>query len=361
MAIAVYVYACTHMVVAHIAAGMERGGSDRTVVVLARGASAEATSRLRESDARLFDTFDELVPLSDGARGAAELVLPLRPVGGRIENIVLRGVTQRSFEVREVRATAGRLMELGRNEVMVGRLIKQRLERAGLLQKGRLRLASGREFSVAGDLSTSNAALDSEVWMDLYAMRAFFADAAATSSYTAVLKEGRLFDALSARVTSDARLDVSVEREAEHYASKARGLSLLLEGLAILVAGVLLLAAVFGAATTLFALVRARQREVGTLKALGFERVEILRSFLLETLVISLAGFVLGITLASLMRFVPATSFSGAGGEIVAVVFKPTLPVTLGALLVALSLGLVSGYLPSLVAARVSPMEAIRG
>jgi putative ABC transport system permease protein len=162
-------------------------------------------------------------------------------------------------------------------------------------------------------------------------------------------------------VSQEARLDVTVERESQHYGQRTRGLSLLLEWLSILVAAVLLLAAIFGAATTMFALVRARQREVGTLKALGFERVTIMRAFILETLVLSLAAYALGMTAASLMRFVDAASFSGASGEVVALVFAPTRAVALASLGVALVLGALSGYVPALFAARISPMEAIRG
>lgn len=361
LAIAVFVYACTHMIIVHITDSMKSAGSERAVIVLGRGASSEATSRLREADVRLFDTFDELLSLPDGARGAGELVLPVRPAGGKVDQVVVRGVTARSFEVRTVRATSGRLLELGRDEVMVGRLVRERLQSAGLLKQGRLTLLPGREFTVAGELATSNAALDTEVWMDLQAMRAFFADASATSSYTAVLRDAGAFSVLEKRIAADPRLDVQVEREVEHYGSRSRGLALLLEGLSLLVAAVLLLAAVFGAATTMFALSRARHKEIGTLKALGFERVDILRSFLLETLVISLCAFALGIAAASLMRFMPAASFQGASGEVVALAFRPSGGVVLGGFLVALLLGLASGYAPAMFAARVSPMEAIRG
>ncbi|MCC6808148.1 MAG: ABC transporter permease [Deltaproteobacteria bacterium] len=364
LAIAVFVYACTHMIVAHLSSQRTSAGSEHSIIVLSRGASAEATSRLKESDVRALDGYTALSAIEDGARGAAELVVSLRVPHARsrsAETVIVRGVTTRSFAVRSVTASSGRMLELGRDEVTIGRLARDRLERAGILQNGRLRLIAGRELPVAGEHATANQALETEVWMDLQAARAFFADASATSSYTAILREGQSFDAFVAEIAADARLDVGIERERDHYGQKTRGLALLLEGLAVLVAIVLLLAAVFGAATTMFALVRARQREVGTLKALGFQRKEILRSFLLETMVLALIGFVLGLSAASLMRYVDVAAFSGAGGEVVALVFSPTWRVAAGSLGVALVLGLLSGYVPALVASRVSPKESVRG
>jgi len=70
--------------------------------------------------------------------------------------------------------------------------------------------------------------------------------------------------------------------------------------------------AVFGAMNTMYAIVAARTREIGTLRALGFSRRAVLLSFVLESVFLALVGGVLGVVLA-----VPANGFTTATGNVV--------------------------------------------
>jgi putative ABC transport system permease protein len=56
--------------------------------------------------------------------------------------------------------------------------------------------------------------------------------------------------------------------------------------------------AVFGAMNTMYAIVAARTREIGTLRALGFSRRAILASFVVESALLALIGGGLGCLLA---------------------------------------------------------------
>lgn len=60
-------------------------------------------------------------------------------------------------------------------------------------------------------------------------------------------------------------------------------LSAQLIGLAVFVAIEIGIGAVFGAMSTMYALVAARTREIGTLRALGFSKVSILTAFVVES------------------------------------------------------------------------------
>ena len=64
------------------------------------------------------------------------------------------------------------------------------------------------------------------------------------------------------------------------------------------VAVIMGIGAVFGAMNTMYAIVAARTREIGTLRALGFSRRAILFSFVLESVFLALVGGVLGCLLA---------------------------------------------------------------
>jgi putative ABC transport system permease protein len=131
-------------------------------------------------------------------------------------------------------------------------------------------------------------------------------------------------------------------------------------GLAAFVAIVMGIGAVFGAMNTMYGIVAARTREVGTLRALGFSRLSILFSFLLESVLIALAGGVLGCVLA-----IPMNGFTGATGNTasfaeLAFAFKITPPILISGIVFSGVMGLFGGLLPALRAARLPITTALR-
>jgi putative ABC transport system permease protein len=58
-----------------------------------------------------------------------------------------------------------------------------------------------------------------------------------------------------------------------------------------------------GAMITMYASVANRVAEIGTLRALGYKRLNVLASFLLEALLLGLVGCIAGIGCATLMQF----------------------------------------------------------
>lgn len=121
------------------------------------------------------------------------------------------------------------------------------------------------------------------------------------------------------------------------------------------------LGAMIGAAITMYAAVANRQRGIGTLRALGFSQGSILVSFLLEAVILSVIGGVLG-ALASLpWAFVQVSMVNMASWSEVVLSFDPNARVMFFALAFAGVMGLVGGLFPAIRAARTSPLKAIRG
>jgi len=121
------------------------------------------------------------------------------------------------------------------------------------------------------------------------------------------------------------------------------------------------LAAMIGAAITMNGAVAHRSREIGTLRALGFSRVAILTSFLVEAILLALVGGVIGSALVLVLSvFVsfPVINFQ-TFSEIV-IQFHATPAVFVKALVFSISMGLVGGLLPAFRASRISPIEAMR-
>jgi len=69
--------------------------------------------------------------------------------------------------------------------------------------------------------------------------------------------------------------------------------------------------AVFGAMNTMYALVAARTREIGTLRALGFSKVSILTAFVVESTFLAIVGGALGCLLALLANGVTSAAVYG--------------------------------------------------
>jgi putative ABC transport system permease protein len=127
------------------------------------------------------------------------------------------------------------------------------------------------------------------------------------------------------------------------------------------VALVALLAAGAGVSNTLLMAVVERTREIGTLRALGASRGNVFTLILGETSALCLTGGMVGIAAAilgarSVETWLRARLPFAPTGALV----KPEGEVILFCLVGALLLGALSGLLPALRAARLSPIRAIR-
>ena len=98
--------------------------------------------------------------------------------------------------------------------------------------------------------------------------------------------------------------------------------------------------------------VTERTREIGVRMAVGARARDILRQFLVEAVVLCLAGGIAGILLGR-----------GASMAITALLHWPTvasLPAIIAAVAVSVTVGLIFGYYPAWKASRLDPIEALR-
>jgi putative ABC transport system permease protein len=127
----------------------------------------------------------------------------------------------------------------------------------------------------------------------------------------------------------------------------------LLTGVLIIVSGIALLISGIGIMNIMLVTVTERTREIGLRLAVGASKRDVLEQFLAEAVLISLvggvAGIVLGISPALILRFfVPEFAI-------------PISILSIGiAFSVSLLVGLVFGLLPARRAARLNPTEALR-
>jgi putative ABC transport system permease protein len=257
---------------------------------------------------------------------------------------------------REVKLAQGRWFKPGSNELVAGAQIAQRFQGAGLGET--LRFAM-RTWRIVGVFDAGNTGFSSEMWGDVEQLLQAFRRTA-FSSVILRLTNPQDFAQLQTRLESDPRLPVQVKREVEFYEAQSRRLADFIRLLGLVLTAIFGLGAVLGAMVTMYAQVGARIGEIGTMRALGFPRRDILIAFLLESSLLGLAGWALGLIPASLLNFYTLSTVNWASFAELTFKFALTPGIILKSLAFGVGMGLFGGLLPALKAARLPVLEALR-
>lgn len=349
------------MIMSAFLGGMRRAlrdsGSPDNVIVLQKGATNEAFSGASRDALVTLQSYDGIRTGPDGAKLVSEeFVLSLRPVKkiGMMPFWQLRGVTPAAYAVHDVvRLQPGGRWPAAPGEIAVGRKFSSAMN----YPSGSALDLNGKPWTITGIFTAAGSSLENEIWMDLGALRAEFKKEHLTSVLIKAA-DARGAAALARTIESDGRIALQAKPERKFYADQ-NVMGAAIRGAGTFMALLLALGAIFGGMNTMFAAVAARRREIGTLRALGFSGRAILASFLVESLLIALLGFLLAAPAGLLMTFLRVAN---AGG------FR-ALPISLqlGAgdwllcLAVALGMGLAGGLLPAWFAARAPLVEVLRG
>jgi len=347
-------------------AGLQRAfvksGDPLNVLVLRKGSQAELSGGF---DAALFPTLRELPGIAKDSKGepmasgewVVVIVLPRKDGTGEV-NVSVRGMMPDGLELRpNVKLTEGRWFTPGQREVTVGRNIHNRF--SGTNVGDVLDFGKGK-WTVVGIFDAGGTAYDSEIWSDVNQMAPDFDRTGGYSSAYLRATDAVAADALKNRVSDDQRLKLEGALETEYFAKQtSSGGPIKFVG--TFVAFIMAIGSIFAAMNTMYAAVAYRGREIATLRVIGFSRPSILTSFMLESLLLSLLGALIGIAL--MLPFNGMTT--GVGNQVTfsEMVFSLQLTwrVAIYAILFGVIMGVLGGLAPAWQAARENILNALRG
>jgi len=340
---------------------LQATGSVENAVLTQRGSTGELTSGISFDNARAVMVDDRVQRDELGNPLASPEIFVVasltRKDTGSTTNVSLRGVKPIATRVRHgVRIVRGRMFMRGLNELIVGHKAAARY--AGV-EIGQIVRIQRRDWLITGHFEANGGGFESEVWGDLDVLAPAFQRRTGYQSVTLRLKNPASVTTFHEELSKNPRMQVQLVQERKYYDDQSAQVSGPLMGLAIFVAIIMGVGAIFGAMNTMYAIVAARTREIGTLRALGFSRVSILVSFVTESTVLALAGGLLGCLVS-----IPANGLSSAAGGAnfaeVSFAFRITTPTIITGLVLAVLMGFAGGLLPAWRAARVPITAALR-
>lgn len=361
LALVVFVFATVLMLDAGLKKTLVSTGEADNVVVIRKGAETEIQSAIDRGQANVMEMHPSVAMNGDGQPLASKetvVLISLTKLGTNTPaNVVIRGVSPMGVQLRpQVKLTAGRMFRHGSSEIIVGSSIAKGF--GGTRIGDHLRFAQ-RDWTVVGHFDAGGSGFDSEIWGDVDQLMQSFRRTS-FSSMVVRLARSDAFERFRSDIDVDPRLADEAKREQVFYGDQSKSLSTFINILGFTLSIIFSIAAMIGAMITMYASVANRVAEIGTLRALGFKRADVLGAFLLEALLLGLVGGVAGLGCAALMQF---ASFSTTNFQTFAdLSFRFILtPSVVGKTLVfSLVMGFVGGFLPALRASRMNIVEALR-
>jgi len=361
MALVVFVFAAILMLAEGLRKTLVQTGSYDNVICLRKGANSEVMSGVERGHAAIIEMLPQIATGEGGQRMAARevVVLIALPKRGsdKPSNVVMRGIGEISLALRpQVRLVEGRPPRLGSSEVMVGSSIAKKFKGMGLNET----LCCGmRDWKIVGIFDAGNSGFSSEIWGDADLLMQTFRRLV-YSSVLLRLQDPSDFPRVKSFIEGDPRLALEAKREVRYYEEQSEMMAKFLRILGLSLTIIFSLGAIIGAMITMYTAVANRTAEIGTLRALGFQRRNILLAFLAESLLLGLFGGMAGLLPASLMQFITISTMNFQTFSELAFSFSLTYQIVYQALGFSLVMGLVGGLLPAVRASRMKIVEALR-
>jgi putative ABC transport system permease protein len=263
----------------------------------------------------------------------------------------LRGIGPAGLTLRpDLRIVKGRMFRFGHEELIVG----VGAERAYNMHVGEKVALPGGEWPIVGVFTDRGSVLEGQLVADAISL----ISAAHISGYGSVLVRltgPNAFPAFSHWLTRNPSLEVTAELESHYAARTVEQYAGFFTEFAYAIGLIMAAGALFGTVKLMYTVVGARTREIGTLRAIGYEPLPVAVAVVLDVVMHSLAAASLGVAVAWLL-------FNGRQVADIHNVFDLSVSLRLFVIgvLWALSLAVLGGLPPAIRAARLSVADAQR-
>jgi ABC-type antimicrobial peptide transport system permease subunit len=358
-----FVFTAVLMMAYGIEKTLQDTGSPDNIKVVRKSATGEISSLIDGDAQSIIATSNMIVKSKEGkplVSNEPVVLINLTSEEGGTGNLMVRGVNETYKELRpQVKIVEGREFRFGVNELIVGEGLTEKFPDAKLGKK--IKFAGG-DWLIVGVFSTDGSGFDSELWGDAKQILSSFNRGNTVSSMTIKLGSADQLDQFNKFLMKDTRLNMfEAKAEQQYYAEQSEAMSMFISIVGIFVTVIFSFGATIGATITMYSAVANRTVEIGTLRALGFSRRSILSAFLIESLFLSMLGGLLGLLLASSLSFVQISTLNFSSFSEIAFRFSLSPQIIISSLIFALFMGFIGGFLPSIRAARLNIVNALRG
>lgn len=360
MALVVFVFATILMLAEGLRKTLVDTGSYDNVIIIRRASTTEVQSGIDRYQASIVETQPEIAIGQNGRRLATkELMVIINLPKRRSEkpsNVTIRGINEQSLLLRhQIKLIEGRMPKTGSYEVIAGENIARRFRGCGIGEKLHFGM---RDWTVVGAFRAGNTGFNSEIWGDVdQLMQAFRRPV--YSSVTFKLRDASDFEALKERIENDPRLTLEARREIQYYADQSEMMTKFLRILGMSLTIIFSIGAMIGATITMYAAVANRTSEIGTLRALGFQRRNILFAFLAESMLMSIIGGFIGLFFASFMQLLTISTVNWQTFSELAFSFTLTGGIVYQSLLFSIIMGFLGGVFPAFRASKMNIVDAL--
>ena len=340
---------------------LDVSGDPLDLIILRKGSTNETDGGFE------LDKADTMVTLKGVARDpklgplvSRELLnIPVmeRSDGSRT-NLIVRGmdpigrILRRDFTI-----TNGRDLEPGKGEAIISERLSGRFKNSNLGDT--LKVGEKESYRVVGLFRAGGGSAESEIWVDRKDLERNIAREGSVSSVQIRAASPAEMDDIRNVINNDAQYKLLAESEKDYF-NKQQQSSTFLKVFGTLIAVLLTIGAMFAASNTMFGAVASRTREIGTMRALGFSRRDVLISFLGESVILCTIGGVVG-----LLMTLPLTALSF--GTVNSNTFTEATvnfrfgPLVMGvAFAMTMAMGVLGGLFPALKAINKDVIASLR-
>lgn len=363
IALVVFVFAAVLMMAYGIQKTLIATGSPDNVMVARKSSNGEISSIIDGDTRSVIKTLPFIAKTSDGRQIISEepvVIINLEIKKGGMSNVTVRGVSQEVTILRpQIKIEEGRMFNPSLRELIVGEAIAKKFVGAQIGSKIRF---VGDNWTIVGLFKSNGSGFDSEVWGDANQLLNTFNRGNAVSTLTFKLNKENSFEEVKRYFETERRLQQFEPKiEQKFFEEQSELMATFIRILGIFITIIFSFGATIGAMITMYAAVANRTVEIGTMRSLGFSRRSILTAFLTEALFISLIGAAIGLFFASFLQFFSISTLNFSSFAELSFSFALSPSIIISSLIFAVIMGFIGGFLPSVRAARLNIVNALRG